>query len=111
MGKNLRRKRDCKELKKGLVSEEMFAELCHGAGKGGGRTKKMDCRELKKGLVSEEMFVELCHAAGKGEKTDYIRSCLLALGIAVETMNRQLFIPALVSDFKLVSEERKVGLK
>ena len=70
---------------------------------------KIDCRELKKGLVSEEMFVELCHEAGKDEKTDYIRSCLLALGIAVETIDRQLFIPALVSDFKLVSEERKVN--
>ena len=57
------------------------------------------------------MFVELCHAAGRGEKTDYIRSCLLALGIAVETIKKQLFIPALVSDFKLVSEERKVVLK
>ena len=72
-------------------------------------SKKLDCRELKKGLMSDEMFVELCREAGKDEKTDYIRSCLLALGIAVETIDRQLFIPALVSDFKLVSEERKVN--
>ena len=74
-------------------------------------TRKKDCEELQKGLVSERMFVELCHGAGKGEKTDYIRSCLLALGIAVETINKQLFIPALVSDFKSVSEEIKVVMK
>ena len=74
-------------------------------------SRKIDCKELKKGLVSEEMFAELCHGAGKGEKTEYIRSCLLALGIAVETIGGELFIPALVSDFRLVSEERKVVLK
>ena len=74
-------------------------------------SRKKDCEELKKGLVSEEMFVELCRADGKGEKIEYIRSCLLALGIAVETMNRELFIPALVSDFKSVSEEIKVVMK
>ena len=74
-------------------------------------SRKIDCKELKKGLVSERMFVELCHGAGMGEKTKYIRSCLLALGIAVETINKQLFIPALVSDLKLVSEGKKVGLK
>ena len=74
-------------------------------------SRKRDCKELKKGLVSKEMFAELCHAAGKDEKTEYIRSCLLALGIAVETIDRELFIPALVSDFRLVSEEIKVVMK
>ena len=74
-------------------------------------TRKKDCEELQKGLVSERMFVELCHEAGKDEKAEYIRSCLLALGIAVETIGGELFIPALVSDFRLVSEERKVVLK
>ena len=60
--------------------------------------RKADRDDLRKGMISSRVFVDLCKFDGKERKADNIRSYLLALGIAVETKDDLIFIPALVSN-------------
>ena len=61
-------------------------------------TRQADKNELKKGLISSQLFLALCKADGKEMRADNIKNYLLALGIAVETTDELIFVPALVSD-------------
>ena len=53
---------------------------------------------LKKGLISSKVFDELCRFHGREMEAENIKNYMLALGIAVETKDELIFVPALVSD-------------
>ena len=54
--------------------------------------------KLKKGFVTERLFNEIFKLRGREQEAKRIKDYLLALNLAVNMENGQLFIPSLVSD-------------
>jgi hypothetical protein len=61
--------------------------------------------KLKKGLVTEKLFNEIFKLSGKEAEAKKIKDYLLALNLAVDMENGQLFIPSLVSDNNEVNQD------
>ena len=88
-----------------IISHDIH-ETCQNHKKG----KLFSCAQdieskLKKGLVTEKLFNEIFKLSGREAEAKKIKDYLLALNLAVDMENGQLFIPSLVSDNNEVNQD------
>ena len=88
-----------------IISHDIH-ETCQELKKG-----KLDkCRQdieskLKKGFVTERLFNEIFKLNGREPEAKKIKNYLVALDLAVDMENGELFIPSLVSDNNKVNQD------
>ena len=55
-------------------------------------------RKIRQGLLTRDMFKRLCHRGGKGPEEENLRNYILALNLAVELNDGEIFIPSIVAN-------------
>ena len=55
-------------------------------------------RKIRQGLLTRDMFKRLCDRGGKGGEEENLRNYILALNLAVELNDGEIFIPSIVAN-------------